>query len=160
MDDVVAEVAALQTPLVLVTGGEPLLQSDCLPLMTALCDAGHEVLLETGGSLDVAEVDPRVCRVVDLKCPGSGEEARNRWENLPLLGAGDEIKLVVRDEADFRWALGKLPDLPTAPTLLWSPVHDVCPPADLARWLLDSGAPGRLQLQLHKLIWPDADGGV
>ena len=161
--EVVATVGDLGVPLVLVTGGEPLMQPECVGLLTALCDAGHEVLLETGGSLDVGGVDPRVCRIVDIKCPGSGEAERNRWENLPLLGPGDEVKVVVRDRADFEWALQALPRIPappTSPTILWSPVHGVCDPADLADWLLAAGAPGRLQLQLHKLVWPHADRAV
>jgi 7-carboxy-7-deazaguanine synthase len=157
---VVAEVAELGPNLVLVTGGEPLMQPECQPLLTALCDAGHEVLLETGGSLDVGAVDPRVRRIVDIKCPGSGEHERNRWDNLPLLGASDEIKLVVRDRSDFDWGLGRLDAVPGETAVLWSPVHGVCDPADLVEWLLDSGARGRLQLQLHKLVWPDADRGV
>ncbi|MGD2115791.1 MAG: radical SAM protein, partial [Acidobacteriota bacterium] len=104
LDEIVEEVAGHGCPLVEVTGGEPLLQPDVLPLMERLADAGYEVLLETGGGLDVSGVDPRVHRILDVKCPGSGEAEANRWENLDLLRPGDEVKLVLADEADYRWA--------------------------------------------------------
>lgn len=160
LPSVMAEVAELGAKLVLVTGGEPLMQPECLDLLGALCDAGHEVLLETGGSLDVGPVDPRVRRIVDIKCPASGESHRNRWDNLPLLGSNDEVKLVVAQRSDFEWGLEAIQRVPPTAEVLWSPVHGVCDPSDLAEWMLEEGARGRLQLQLHKVIWPDADRGV
>ena len=160
LSSVTDEVAGLGAELVLITGGEPLMQPECLDLLGSLCDAGHEVLLETGGSLDIGPVDPRVRRIVDIKCPASGESHRNRWDNLPLLGAGDEVKLVVAQRSDFEWGLEAILRVPPAAEVLWSPVHGVCDPADLAAWMLEAGARGRLQLQLHKVIWPDADRGV
>ena len=131
-DAVTDEVAELGAELVLITGGEPLMQPECLDLLGALCDAGHEVLLETGGSLDVGPVDPRVRRIVDIKCPASGESHRNRWDNLPLLGSDDEVKLVVAQRSDFEWGLEAIQRVPPAAEVLWSPVHGVCDPADLA----------------------------
>lgn len=163
--DVLDDVAGHGCRTVCVTGGEPLAQKACLPLLSALCDAGHDVSLETSGALDVTGVDPRVARIVDLKAPGSGEAAKNRWENLPQLTASDEIKCVLADRADFDWAvdacrrhelfggpaLGK-------PTLLFSPVQGELDPALLAQWLLDEHIGARLQLQLHKVLWGNARG--
>ena len=161
--EVLDRVGELAVPLVLVTGGEPLIQPASHALMGALCDAGYEVIVETGGSLDVTQVDPRVCRIVDIKCPGSGEAHRNRWENLAVLGPRDELKLVIRDRSDFAWGLDAVRDRGVerqGVTVLWSPVHGMCPPADLAEWMLESGAPGRLQVQLHRILWPQRDRGV
>ena len=160
VDEVVAEALASGAPLVELTGGEPLLQRSSLEVMRRLCDAGRTVLLETGGSLPVDAVDPRVHRIVDLKCPGSGEAARNRWENLPLLTARDEVKFVVADRADYDWARGVVRDrLAGSPaTILLSPVHGALPPADLAAWLLADRLPARLNLQIHKVVWGDRRG--
>ena len=160
LDEVVAEALQSGAPLVEVTGGEPLLQQAVLPLMARLADAGRTVLLETGGSLDVSAVDPRVVRIVDLKCPGSGEADRNRWENLSLLTARDEVKFVLADRADYEWAREvireRLAGLP--PVVLLSPVHGELPPKDLVAWMLEDRLPARLNLQIHKVIWGDARG--
>ena len=160
LDAVVAEALASGAPMVEVTGGEPLLQRAALPLMERLCDAGRTVLLETGGALDIGGVDPRVHRIVDLKCPGSGEAARNRWENLPLLTARDEVKFVLAGRAVYEWARGvireRLAGLP--PVLLLSPVHGALPPRDLVAWMLEDRLPARLNLQVHKVVWGDARG--
>ena len=159
-----AEVAALGVSLVLLTGGEPLEQPGCLALARALCDAGHEVLVETGGHLDTAPLDPRVARILDVKCPGSGMTKRNHWENLPLLRPHDEVKFVVADRADVDYALDvvsrhALDGVGCA--LLFSPVHGVLDPAELSGWLVEAGLRNaRLNLQLHKLIWPAAERGV
>ena len=164
VDDVAAEVAALGPPLVLLTGGEPLEQAGCLTLARRLCDRGLEVTVETGGHVDLAPLDPRVVRIVDLKCPASGMARRNRWENCALVRPQDEVKLVVADRADFDWALARLRehglDGRGCP-LLFSPVHGALDPATLAAWLLEARLPtARLNLQLHKLIWPAATRGV
>lgn len=163
VDEVVAEVARHRCALVEITGGEPLLQPAALPLMTALCDAGHEVLLETGGGLDISGVDPRVRRILDVKCPGSGESDNNRWENLAELRAGDELKFVLADEVDYRWAarvveqreLGGL-GLP----IHFSPAWGALEPARLAAWILRDGLPVRLHLQQHKVVWGADTRGV
>ena len=159
-EQVLARVAAFGCPLVELTGGEPLLQPGALPLLSALCDAGYEVLLETSGAIDVAPVDIRVRRIVDVKCPGSGEVASNHWPNLELLRPTDELKLVLADEADYLWAR----DLVLSRRLhercpVWfSPVSAGLAPRDLAEWILRDRLPVRLQLQLHKLLWGDARG--
>jgi 7-carboxy-7-deazaguanine synthase len=158
--EVVDEALASGAPLVEVTGGEPLLQRASLEVMRLLCDAGRTVLLETGGSLPIEGVDPRVHRIVDLKCPGSGEQGRNRWENLDALGPRDEVKFVVADRADYEWARevvrGRLAGRP--PAVLLSPVHGVLPPADLVAWMLEDRLPARLNLQVHKVVWGDRRG--
>jgi 7-carboxy-7-deazaguanine synthase len=161
LDDIVADVAAQRARHVCVTGGEPLAQPECLPLLTRLCDAGHEVSLETSGALDIAGVDQRVSVVMDLKCPGSGEVARNRYENIALLAAKDQVKFVISDRADYDWARFKLDeyDLPArVGEVLFSPEHGRLAPDLLAQWILDDCLPVRMQLQLHKLIWGDARG--
>ncbi len=160
--DVVAEVERHRCPLVEVTGGEPLLQPGCLTLLSALCDRGHEVLLETGGGLSIAGVDPRVHRILDVKCPASGEAEHNRWANLDLLTARDEVKFVVADEADYRFARGVLERhrLAARCPLLFSPVWGRLEPAELAAWVLRDRLPVRVQLQLHKLLWGEKTRGV
>jgi 7-carboxy-7-deazaguanine synthase len=162
VDEVVAEVERHACPLVEVTGGEPLLQPGCLTLMRRLCDCGHTVLLETGGGLDIGKVDARVHRVVDVKCPASGEAGNNHWPNLDLLTARDEVKFVVADEADYRWAKEVLERRRLAercPVAL-SPVWGRLAPAELAGWMLRDRLPARLQLQLHKLLWGETTRGV
>ena len=140
---------------VCVTGGEPLAQKSCLPLLTLLCDAGYEVSLETSGALDIAGVDPRVARIVDLKAPGSGEFDKNRWGNLALLNRQDELKFVLKDRADYEWARDTLREhrLDRLCPLLFSPVQDELAAQTLAEWVLADRLPVRLQLQLHKLLW-------
>ncbi|HSM50929.1 MAG TPA: radical SAM protein [Thermoanaerobaculia bacterium] len=162
VDEVVAEAARQGIPLVEVTGGEPLLQPGALPLLARLADAGHEVLLETGGGVDISRVDPRVRRIVDVKCPGSGEAANNRWENLEHLRPTDELKLVLADEADYLWAREVIRDRNLAarcPVHL-SPVHGALDLPTLAAWILRDRLPVRLTLQQHKLIWGAEATGV
>lgn len=152
---VLERVAALGCPTVCVTGGEPLAQKACLPLLTALCDAGYSVSLETSGALDIAGVDPRVSRIVDLKAPGSGEAGRNRWENLECLTPRDELKLVIASEEDYRWAVAMLAGhrLAARCPVLFSPVQGRLSPTLLAEWIIRDRLPVRFQLQLHKLLW-------
>ncbi len=155
LTEILDKVAGFGTPRVCVTGGEPLAQKNCLPLLAALCDAGHDVSLETSGALDIAGVDPRVSRIVDLKAPGSGESARNRWQNLPLLTPRDELKFVLKDRADYEWARNILIEhqLDKRCPLLFSPVQDALEPQLLAEWILADRLPVRFQLQLHKQLW-------
>ena len=148
--------------LVEVTGGEPLVQDECLPLLTALCDAGYEVMLETSGSLDISDVDSRVRRIVDVKCPGSGMVSRNRMANFHGLRNTDELKFVLKDRLDYEWAkdLVLTESLHDTCPVLFSPVWDEIDFADLAEWILDDGLPVRLQLQIHKFIWDPQARGV
>ncbi|HKL51805.1 MAG TPA: 7-carboxy-7-deazaguanine synthase QueE [Wenzhouxiangellaceae bacterium] len=159
IDAIVERVAELGTRHVCVTGGEPLAQKRCLELLARLCDAGHRVSLETSGALPVSEVDPRVVKVLDLKAPGSGEDARNLWANLEHLQPHDQIKFVVADRDDFDWAAKQIGarDL-TRWDVLISPVWETLAPATLADWLMESNLEARLQVQLHKLLWGDQPG--
>ncbi len=160
--EVLAAVAAFECPLVELTGGEPLLQPGARPLLTALADAGYEVLLETGGGLDIADIDPRVHRIVDVKCPGSGEVLHNHWPNLDQLTQRDELKFVLADEADYLWArdLVRARRLAERCAVHFSPVHGQLDRQSLARWILHDRLPVRLQLQLHKFIWDPQQRGV
>ena len=155
LPEILAEVAHHAVPHVCVTGGEPLAQPACLPLLSELSDAGHTVSLETSGALDIGGVDRRVSRIVDLKAPGSGEFHRNRWQNLALLTANDELKLVLKDRADYEWARQLIVDRQLAalcPVLL-SPVEGELAATTLADWILTDRLPVRFQLQLHKVLW-------
>ncbi|MEW6613773.1 MAG: 7-carboxy-7-deazaguanine synthase QueE [Pseudomonadota bacterium] len=158
--EILDQVAAFGAPLVVVTGGEPLAQRAVLPLLTALCDAGYEVFLETSGALDVAPVDPRVVKVLDLKTPGSGEEARNRWENLAHLAPQDQVKIVVCSRTDYEWARDVIArhGLAQRCEVLLSPSHGQINPRELADWILADRLPVRMQIQLHKLLWGDVPG--
>jgi 7-carboxy-7-deazaguanine synthase len=161
--DVLQKALAFGTPTVLVTGGEPLLQPEVLPLMRELCDAGKTVLLETSGERDVSGVDPRVHRIVDLKAPGSGESRGNRWSNLALLTTRDQIKFVLLDRADYDWAREviareRLPE--RVGEVLLSCVHGVLDPQQLVAWVLEDGLDVRVQVQLHKYIWGANAQGV
>ena len=167
-------------PLVELTGGEPLLQHNCLPLMQALCDDGFTVLLETSGAHDLSLVDPRVRRIMDLKCPGSGEAARNRWENLSRLRATDEIKFVIGTREDYEWAKQKMAEhkLDRICPLLFSWAHPLAPGQrhqslkppppghtpisrrELAEQIIADALPVRFQAQWHKIIWPPDQRGV
>lgn len=163
VSDVLDEVAGLGVRLVELTGGEPLEQEGFYPLSTALLDAGYTVLVETGGHVPLDRVDPRVIKVVDVKCPGSGMEAANDFGNLGFLGPRDEVKFVVADRADFDWALSVVSDqeLDRRCAVLVSPVFDGprSPIAgEVAEWVRDCGRPLRLNLQLHKLLWGDVPG--
>jgi 7-carboxy-7-deazaguanine synthase len=160
--DVLARALALGTPLVEVTGGEPLLQPAVLPLLSELCDAGKTVLLETSGEADVSGVDRRVHKVMDLKCPGSGESSRNRWSNLEHLGPGDEIKFVLADRVDYEWMRAAIRERrleERTRSLLASTVFGKLATRDLVAWVLEDALPVRVQLQMHKIVWgPDATG--
>jgi 7-carboxy-7-deazaguanine synthase len=160
--DVLARALALGTPLVEITGGEPLLQPGVRPLMTELCDAGRTVLLETGGEADVSSVDPRVHKIMDLKCPGSGEAQRNRWSNLEHIGPRDEIKFVLADRDDYEWmreAIRSRRLVERTRSLLASTVFGRLAARELVGWVIEDALPVRVQLQLHKYIWgPHAIG--
>jgi 7-carboxy-7-deazaguanine synthase len=162
IDEVVANVAGHECGLVELTGGEPLLQPDIYPLMDRLLAAGYEVLVETGGHISIAHVPEAVAAIVDVKCPGSGEAARMHWPNLDDLDANDEVKFVIQDRADFDYAVDVVTRyelVARANAVLFSPVHGVLPPHELAAWILASKLPVRLQLQTHKYIWsPEARG--
>ena len=160
--EVLEKVAAFGCPLVELTGGEPLLQPAAFPLLTDLCDAGYEVLVETGGGVDISKVDPRVRRIVDVKCPGSGEAENNRWSNFVHLGANDELKFVLADEEDYLWARELVKDhrLDQKCTIHFSPVHGRVDLQALAEWILRDRLPVRLQLQMHKFIWHPETRGV
>lgn len=155
IDEVLRRVAAFDCATVCVTGGEPLAQKGCLSLLDILCDAGYSVSLETSGALDIGGVDPRVARIMDLKAPGSGEHEKNRWENLDLLTAHDELKFVLASREDYDWAVAACRQrrLFERCPILFSPVQGQLDPAQLAQWILDDRLPLRFQLQLHKVLW-------
>lgn len=157
--EVLEKALSFATPLVELTGGEPLLQPAALPLLQELCDAGRTVLLETSGERDISGVDPRVHRIVDLKAPGSDESHRNRWENIEHLTLRDEVKVVLADRADYDWAKGVIEEhdlTAKVNAVLLSCVWGELDPKELVRWVLEDGLPVRVQLQMHKVIW-DAD---
>jgi 7-carboxy-7-deazaguanine synthase len=158
--EVMDRVRAFDTHHVCVTGGEPLAQKDCTTLLERLCDDGLRVSLETSGAMDLAGVDPRVVRVVDVKTPGSGEVARNRYEQLQQLTAKDLVKFVICSREDYEWSRAKLDELQLAArcTVLFSPSHEQLPPGNLADWLLEDHLPVRFQLQLHKYLWGNVAG--
>ena len=161
LDGILEQVASYPARLVTVTGGEPLAQPGALALMQRLCDANYQVSIETSGALDVADIDPRVSVVMDLKAPGSDESHRNRWENLDALSAKDQIKFVIADRADYEWSRlsidqHRLSD--RVGEVLMSPVHGELEPKALAEWILADGAPVRMQLQMHKYLWGEEPG--
>ena len=159
--EIVDAVRSYQPRYVTVTGGEPLAQPNCLPLLSALCDEGYEVSLETSGAMPIAEVDPRVVTVLDLKTPASGESARNDYDNIALLKPLDQVKFVICDRADYEWSRFKLDEFKLAgrvSDILFSPSFDQQDATELAEWILADNLPVRLQLQLHKLLWQDAPG--
>ena len=160
IDDIVAEVARQGVRHVCVTGGEPLSQKRCLSLLRKLCDAGFDVSLETSGAIDIAGVDPRVSRVVDLKTPGSKEMARNRLENIPLLTARDQVKFVLCGRGDYEWAREMVAEhrLAERCDVLFSPSKSELDPRDLADWIVADRLLVRFQMQLHKLLWNDEPG--
>ena len=160
VDSILAAVARYPTRHVCVTGGEPLAQKECLSLLEALCDAGYDVSLETSGALDIAGVDPRVSRVLDIKTPGSGEEARNLWSNLPLLTAHDQVKFVICSREDFDWAKAIVAEhrLHAVCDVLFSPSASQLPARELADWIVAERVPVRFQMQLHKYLWNDEPG--
>lgn len=163
VDEVVADVEARGCPVVEVTGGEPLLQPDVYPLMQRLLDSGKTVLIETGGHRSIAQVPPGVIRIVDVKCPGSGESEKNDWSNLAHLTASDEMKFVIADRADYDFAREvirreRLDEKVAA--VLFSPVHGELDPKQLAEWVIADRLPVRVQLQVHKYIWSPETRGV
>ena len=158
--EILERVAAHHPYYVTVTGGEPLAQKNCLPLLRELCDAGYAVSLETSGALDIGGVDDRVMCVLDIKTPASGEMEKNRWENLALLDGHDEIKFVLCDEEDYRWAKQVLEQRRLAGIcpVVFSPAHGTLDATQLAEWILRDHLPVRMQLQLHKLLWHNEPG--
>jgi 7-carboxy-7-deazaguanine synthase len=162
VDDVVQRVTSYGCPLVEVTGGEPLLQPESIGLLQALVERGLEVLLETGGSLPIDDVPAGVRRIVDVKCPGSGESGRNRWENLDQLRSGDELKFVIAGREDYEWAAACVRDrsLSERAPVLFSAVHEGLPSGQLAEWVIADRLPVRVQIQMHKVLWPLASRGV
>lgn len=160
LDAVLSKVAEWSPRHVCVTGGEPLAQKSCLPLLQSLCDAGYRVSLETSGAMPIEAVDSRVSRVVDVKTPASLEEKRNRYQDLALLRADEQVKFVICDRADYDWARAKVAELGLAQrcTVLFSPSADQLPPRELADWILADRLPVRFQLQLHKVLWGNVAG--
>jgi 7-carboxy-7-deazaguanine synthase len=160
LEAILEQVRSLDAAHVCVTGGEPLAQPNCLPLLTQLCDAGYRVSLETSGAMPVADVDPRVARVLDVKTPASGEAARNRLDQLALLRGHDQVKFVICDRADYEWSRELLRErgLPGDATVLFSPSHEQLPARELAEWILADRLPVRMQVQLHKILWGNAPG--
>jgi 7-carboxy-7-deazaguanine synthase len=163
LDDIVSKVKSFDCPVVEITGGEPLLQKDVYPLMQRLLDDGLTVMLETGGHISVAQVPDRVIKVVDVKCPGSGESHRNDWSNLERLQPTDEVKFVIKDREDYEFARDVITGHRLAgrvAAILFSPVHGVLDPKPLAEWILADRLDVRLQLQAHKYIWDPQTRGV
>jgi 7-carboxy-7-deazaguanine synthase len=160
LEEVLRTVRDFATRHVCVTGGEPLAQKGCLALLSSLCDAGLRVSLETSGAMSLSGVDPRVVLVVDVKTPGSGEEARNRYEELQQLQPKDLVKFVICGREDYEWSRAKLAELDLAArcTVLFSPSHEQVPPGQLADWLLADHLPVRFQIQLHKYLWGNVAG--
>jgi 7-carboxy-7-deazaguanine synthase len=161
LDDILEQVASYRPRYVCVTGGEPLAQPNCIPLLERLCDAGYEVSLETSGALDVSAVDTRVSKVVDLKTPGSAEVARNRYENIQYLQPRDQVKFVICSREDYDWSVSKLIQYGLADRVdevLFSPSHQEVSGRQLAEWVIADNLPVRMQLQLHKILWNDEPG--
>jgi 7-carboxy-7-deazaguanine synthase len=161
--EVLQRALALNTPLVELTGGEPLLQAGVPPLLRELCDAGKTVLIETSGERDISVVDPRVHRIVDVKAPGSGEHLRNRRENWSLLSERDELKFVLKHREDYEWSRALVREHvlhERCRHVLFSPVHGVLDPRELVAWVLEDALPVRVNLQLHKYVWDATTQGV
>jgi 7-carboxy-7-deazaguanine synthase len=163
IDDVVAEVEKYSCPLVEVTGGEPLIQDDVYPLMERLLEGGRTVMLETGGHRSIARVPPDVIKIVDVKCPGSGEAEKNCWDNLGALAPHDQVKFVIQDRGDYDYAVDVVRRFDLArrcAAVLFAPVHGVLEPKLLSEWILADRVQARLQLQIHKIVWPPNTRGV
>jgi len=160
LDEVLSRVGEYSPRYVCVTGGEPLAQKNCLPLLTSLCDANYRVSLETSGAMPLADVDPRAVRVVDVKTPGSGEERRNRYDDLALLRPEEQIKFVICDRADYEWSRFQVESrrLTARCQVLFSPSAEQLPARQLADWILADRLPVRFQLQLHKVLWGNVPG--
>jgi len=160
IDTILARVAELGAKYVCVTGGEPLAQKNCVQLLQQLCDAGYRVSLETSGAMSLEDVDSRVVRVVDVKTPGSGEESRNRYDELARLDAKDQVKFVICGRDDYEWSRAKLRELGLDGrcAILFSPSHEQLPPRELADWIIEDRLPVRFQIQLHKILWGNTAG--
>lgn len=161
LDEILARVAGYRPRYVCVTGGEPLAQRDCLPLLQQLCDAGYQVSLETSGAMALDGVDPRVVKVMDIKTPGSGEVGRNLWPNIDWLSARDQVKFVLCSRDDYQWARLKIDEynlVDRVADVLMSPSYGQLAPRQLAEWVIADNLPVRFQLQLHKLLWDDVPG--
>lgn len=161
LDEILATVRGHGARFVCVTGGEPLAQPECLPLLQQLCDAGYEVSLETSGALDISATDIRVSRVMDLKAPDSGESHRNRYENIAALTPNDQVKFVIASRRDYDWARFKCDEFALTAKVgevLFSPVHGVLQPRELAEWILADQLDVRMQVQLHKYLWNNEPG--
>lgn len=158
--DIVNEVQSYNPRYVTVTGGEPLAQKSCHELLSALCDLDIEVSLETSGAINISAVDPRVVCVMDLKTPASGEESKNKYDNIDKLKPTDQVKFVICDRNDYEWACHKVEeyDLASRSEVLFSPVHGDLKPADLADWIIEDNLPVRMQIQMHKYLWGDEQG--
>ncbi len=163
VEQILDKIEPFPTRFALVTGGEPMLQESVHALFRALLDRGYVVLLETGGQISLADVDPRIHKIMDFKCPSSGMEVHNRLENVLCLTRADEVKFVVGDKEDFDWACGMIRRydlISRVSAVLFSPVHSKVTNANLADWILHCGLPVRMQVQLHKIVWPDIQRGV
>ena len=160
LEAILARVREFDTPFVCVTGGEPLAQKGCTELLARLCDAGFRVSLETSGAMALTDVDERVKKVVDVKTPGSGEEPRNRYDELARLTPRDLVKFVICGRTDYEWSRKKLRELalPSGCTVLFSPSHEQLPARELADWILEDRLPVRMQIQLHKYLWGNVPG--
>lgn len=160
LDDILEQVAQYKARYVTVSGGEPLAQKACIPLLKKLCDAGYSVSLETSGAIDISDVDTRVMRVLDIKTPGSKEAHRNKWENIELILPHDQIKFVICNEEDYIWSKDMLAQYKLAGRceVLFSPSHEELHPGQLADWIVRDNLPVRLQVQLHKYLWGDVKG--
>ena len=160
LEDILARVAEYRPRYVTVTGGEPLAQRPCRELLRRLCDRDYEVSLETGGALEIGDIDPRVSIVMDLKTPGSGEERKNLYANIERLRPGDQVKFVICDREDYEWSRARLAEyrLDEISEVLFSPAYGQVSPTELAEWILADRLPVRLQIQLHKLLWGEARG--
>ena len=160
LDDIVSKVRELNVTHVCVSGGEPLAQKNCIPLLAKLCDEGYRVSLETSGAMSLESVDPRVVLVVDVKTPRSNEESRNRYDELSRLQRKDLVKFVICDRSDYEWSRDKLRELNLSErcTVLFSPSHEQLPARDLADWVLEDHLPVRFQIQLHKYLWGNVPG--
>lgn len=159
-ENILEEISGFNTRYVTVTGGEPLAQKNCQTLLNRLCDAGYEVSLETSGALDISQVDSRVVKVMDIKTPASGEQSKNRWENLDALGEQDQVKFVICNRNDYDWSKAVLEEnnLSDRCEVLFSPAFGQQDYKELAEWILKDHLPVRFQLQLHKIIWGEAPG--
>ena len=160
LEEVVQQVETFSLPLVEITGGEPLMQEDVYPLMEALLEKGYKVMLETGGAIPIDRVPETVIKIVDIKCPGSGEDKKNHLQNLEFLSEHDELKFVLLDRADYEWSRDLLKSINPTNQILFSPVYDKLDLKDLSQWILEDKLAVRLQTQLHKVIWSKNAIGV